>query len=139
MSNNRFEFDGMEEFRAWLRDLPEHLRDDGAVLVESRGDEAFDTIHAKYTAHKHSGNLANHLRQEVESSKFGVSVLIRSTAKHGAIFENGTQIRKTKSGANRGAMPAANIFIPTMQSKRRLLFEDLINLLRSNDLEVSVG
>jgi hypothetical protein len=139
MSNNRFEFDGLDEFKAWLRRLPVHLRDDGAVLVEQRGDEAFDAIHAQYTAHKHSGNLANHLVQEVEVSKFGASVVIKNTAKHAVIFENGTQIRKNKGGANRGAMPAGNIFIPVMQRKRRAMYDDLIELLKSADLEVVVG
>ncbi len=125
-----------DDFLTALRQLPEELRGEGGHMVEARANGAHATIKAEYGAHKHSGNLVDHTSMELTESEFGVIAEVKSTARHSFIFENGTQIRKNNNGANRGAMPAGNIFIPTMQRARRLLTEDLVDLLQRAGLVV---
>lgn len=129
-------FTGRAEFLQALRDLPEHLRAEGGHLVEARANGAHVDIKAGYVNHKHSGNLLDHVTSEPHETAFGVIWEIKSTARHAFIFENGTQIRKTAKGANRGSMPPGHVFIPAMQRARRLLTNDLIGLLERAGLEV---
>lgn len=124
------------DFAAALRNLPDELRSEANHMVEARANGAHATIKADYGAHRDSGNLQDHTSLDIEESQFGTIATLKSTAKHAFIFENGTQIRKNKKGANRGAMPAGNVFIPAMVRARRLLTEDLVDLLQRAGLVV---
>jgi hypothetical protein len=125
-----------DDFLSQLRKLPDELKAEGAHMVEARANGAHATIKGEYGAHKHSGNLMDHTSVEIEESSGGSVAVVKATAKHAFIFENGTQIRKNKKGANRGAMPAGNVFIPAMIRARRLLTEDLVGLLERAGLVV---
>lgn len=139
MSDNRLVWDGMEEFKAALRQLPKELSGEGGDIVVEHAHTAGEDIRAHYEASAVSGNLAKHVKVEVESRAAGASAIVKSTAKHGIIYENGTQIRKTKGGLNRGAMPPAHVFIPTVIRERRAMVEDLKDLMRTKGLEVTGG
>lgn len=125
-----FEIRGRDEFLQALRSLPDEMREEGAQMVEARAREANGTITAEYEAARESGNLVNHQKIEIEHTPAGTIARIKNTAKHAHIYENGTQIRKTKAGANRGSMPPAHVFIPNVIRSRRSLTEDLVGLLQ---------
>lgn len=129
-------FPGRDEFMKALRDLPDDLKSEAGHMVEARANGAHATIKSEYGIHKHSGNLQDHVSMEFQESQFGVIAQVKSSARHSFIFENGTQIRKNTHGANRGSMPAGNVFIPAMQRARRLLTDDLIGLLQRAGLVV---
>lgn len=133
---NRLELDGMDDFRAALRQLPPHLRDDGSEIVQTAAEWAEKEIAAVYREHKESGNLLDHLKLETKENDFGTSAVLKSTAKHAHIFEDGTAVRKTKSGANRGFMPGFNVFVPTVIRKRNWMHDQLIKLLERAGFEV---
>lgn len=137
MSNNRLTYDGMEEFKQALRQLPEEMSQEGGDIVIARAEEAGDDIKTAYEASAVTGDLAKKVRVKVLSRDAGAAAVVESTARHAYIFENGTQIRKTKAGKNLGAMPPANIFVPTVIRKRRAMVDDLKGLMTSKGLEVS--
>lgn len=139
MANNRLEWNGMEEFKAALRELPEELSGEGGDIVVSHAETAGDDVRAHYEAAAVTGNLAKHVRVEVLSRSAGAEAVVKSTAKHAHIYENGTQIRKNKAGKNLGAMPPANVFVPTMIRERKAMVEDLKHLMRTKGLEVTGG
>lgn len=136
----RVRFEGLDELRAALRQLPEELRNDALALVIQTGDEAADTIRAAYEASRVSGNLARGVKTaSIPAGRFGAAVAVRSTAKHAFIFENGTQTRKTQLGANRGAMPPGRVFVPIMIRHRRMLHHLLVDLVQRAGFEVHDG
>ena len=140
MSNNRLTWDGMEAFLAALRQLPSHLGGRGGDIVIARAHEAAEEVRQGYALHEHTGNLEQHVVVSVQHrNRGGAQAIVKSTARHAYIFEIGTQIRKTKSGANRGAMPPGNVFIPTVIRKRRTMVDDLKALMTEAGLEVSGG
>ena len=136
---NRLRFSGMEEFRAALRKLPVALSREGGDIVVARATEAGDEIRDAYERHRDSGNLASHVKVDVQQRPTGASAVVKSTAKHARIFESGTQVRKNAKGQNRGAMPPGNIFIPVVVRKRKEMTEDLTGLLEQSGIEVHGG
>ncbi len=133
----RFRIDGLDDLRAALRDLPDRLAGEAGHLVEANGNAAAVEIRTAYLAHRRSGNLADHVTAERQSTGRGAAlVVIRSAARHAAIFEYGTQARHTDLGANRGSMPAAHAFVPVVQRRRRALMQSLIGLLEREGLAV---
>lgn len=133
---SRFEIKGRDEFLQALRELPEQLRAEGINLVKGRANGAQVNIKTAYLEHKVTGNLAAHVKVDIEESAVGIVANVKSTAKHAFIFEHGTMVRKNKKGANRGSMPAGNIYIPAMVRARRLLTDDLMGLLERAGLVV---
>lgn len=135
----RFEIHGRDEFLKALRELPQHLKAEAGHMIEARANGAHATIRAEYGSHKETGNLLEHTSVEMRESEFGVIAEVKSTARHAFLFENGTQIRQNKAGANRGSMPPGNVFIPTLQRARLLLTNDLVGLLQRAGLAVRRG
>lgn len=70
------------------------------------------------------------------SSRYGAAAAVKNTAKHAHLYENGTQTRQTKIGANRGAAPPGRVFVPIMIRKRRELHGELVALVRRAGFEV---
>lgn len=134
--SNRLVLDGMDDFRAALRLLPPHLRDDGADIVETAANWAEREIGAVYREHAETGNLAEHLKLEVRQNDFGTSATLRSTAKHAHLFEDGSAVRKNKRGANRGFMPGFNVFVPEVIRRRTWMNDQLVRLLERAGFEV---
>lgn len=139
MSDNRFEFDGMEAFKAALRQLPEELSQEGGDIVVARGEAAGSDIRAHYQAAAVTGNLAKGVRVQLVSRTAGAEVVVKSRAPHAFIYEHGTQVRRTANGKNLGSMPPAHVFVPTMIRARREMTDDLIDLMERNGLEVTGG
>ncbi len=129
---------GLDALRAELRRLPEDLKAEGGEIVLRRATAAESRVVAGYEAHRRTGNLASHVSIVVQASgPLGSVVVVKSTARHAALFEIGTQARHTSLGANRGSMPAAHVFVPVMVQERRTMYEELAELLRRHGLAVS--
>lgn len=124
-----FQWHGMAEMLAALRSLPDDLKAEAVHLVEGRANRAVLAIKTGYPVR--SGDLRDSVEWEVvDEGRFGVRARIRNTAPHAWIFDEGTQVRHTDIGANRGAMPAAHVFVPPIIRERRALFmEDFAALL----------
>ena len=137
MANNRFAMDGLAELKAALRNLPKELQAESSAIVYANADKARDELRAEYAKHTRTGNLANHVTVSKRPGQFGAAALVKNTAKHAHLFENGTQARHTDIGANRGAMPAGHVFVPIMIRRRRVMYEVLKELLVKHGLIVS--
>ena len=136
--SNRFEWDGLNELREELRNLPAELAQEASGIVNDAGESAGADIIAGYEAHRRSGNLAKGVRvKTVDAGQFGAGVRVTSTAPHADIFEIGTQARHTRLGANRGSMPPGNIFVPRAIRHRRRMYERLKELVENKGFEVS--
>lgn len=130
-------WNGLEELRAALRNLPKDLAGEASSIVQRAAADAAQEIRAGYQAHRRTGNLAEHVKVEALSvGPFGAGMAVKSTAKHAQIFERGTELRHTSLGANRGAMPPGRVFVPAVIRRRRTMYERLKALLISHGLTV---
>lgn len=102
----RLQWSGLQEFRSALRELPEDLASEAEAIVVAHATEAERTVIAGYPEGP-TGNLKRGVRLQVEGSKVGVRATLRSRAFHAHLFERGSGRRRTRTGANRGSMPAA--------------------------------
>lgn len=137
-SANRLYFPGLEELKAELRRLPEDLTGEAGHIVEGAANGAVVDIKQGYQAHSRSGNLVDHVFvSRFEGGKFSVGYIVKNTAPHAWIFENGTQARHTELGEFRGAMPPGRVFIPAAIRARRKMYDALKAMIARHGLEVS--
>lgn len=136
MSGNRLVFQGLDDFKRQLRQLPEELAGEAGHIVEGSGNAAAVAIRTAYGQHKHSGNLQDHVTVEHQSSGLAAKAVVKSTARHSHLFEHGSQARHTDLGWNRGAMPATPTFIPIVIRFRTRMYEELKGLLQRAGLHV---
>jgi hypothetical protein len=139
MSDNKLTIEGLEELRAALRQLPQELADEAGPIVLTLAQYAADEMDQKYAAHEWTGNLRNGLSVTRDDAyiRFGARAVVKNRAPHAWWAENGTQIRKTSTGANRGAMPPIHVFVPSAIRWRRAMVEQLKGLVRRAGLVVS--
>lgn len=131
-------WDGLEELRAALRQLPEELAGEARHIVEAKANQAAADAKQGYSAHTRSGHLQAGLTvTHYENGKLSAGAIVKNAAKHAFIFEYGTQARHTAIGANRGSMPPGHVFVPPMQRRRREMYEQLKDLLVRKGLLVS--
>jgi hypothetical protein len=130
---------GMEEIKTWLRNLPASLTTQGVHIVEATTNGAEATIKAGYPP----GPLRDGLSSTVTSEGFGVRGEVKNTAFNASWFENGTEARhyfSKQRGVKHltGKMPAANLFIPTMERARRRMYDvDFRDLMTREGLVVT--
>lgn len=133
-------FQGLEELKSDLRNLPADLRDDARTIVEEAAEGAKTAIQTAYRARGGTGNLARGVvTKKRKAGEYAVRASVESTAAHAFIFENGTQTRKTTLGANRGAMPPGRVFVPIAMRRRRQMNDDLIDMIKRAGFEVRGG
>lgn len=137
MSNNRFVWTGLEDFKRALRALPTDLAGEASRVIEARANGAAVDVRSGYGRHRRSGRLQDSVTATVERTGLNVSAVVRSGARHAHLFEYGTQTRQTAIGANRGAMPAEPVFVPVMIRTRRRLYDELIGILERAGLRVT--
>jgi len=129
-------WDGLDEFKADLEKLPEGLTTDSDPIVSSAANGAAADIRAGYPTR--TGNLKkNVFVSRLDKGKDFRGYIVKNTAPHAFIFENGTQARHTAIGANRGAMPPGHVFVPAVIRRRRQMYEQLKALLVRYGLVVS--
>lgn len=138
MSNNRLVFEGLEELKRELRQLPSELTAEASNIVNGAANGAAAQVKANYA--RVSGDLVEGVDVVEANGQFSAGAVVRSKSKHAWMYENGTQVRHTSRGANRGAMPPAppgRAFIPVVIRKRRQMFESLKALLVRKGLLVT--
>lgn len=142
MSQNRFYFDGLEQLRAELRQLPAALAGEAGHLVQGEANAAAVAIRTIYGAHRVTGNLQEGVEVEASTAgQFGVVYVVRSKAPHAWLFDNGSQARHWAEGKSTGAMwgktPPTHAFVRTMIAGRRRMYDLLGALLARVGLRVS--
>jgi Bacteriophage HK97-gp10, putative tail-component len=137
---NSVRWDGLEEFRRALRNLPDALAGEAVREAESSANAATFEIRSAYGAHRYTGRLQASVGVEEQQVPFGFRFVVRARAKHAHLFEFGTQARHyfTVRGVRKlvGAMPPARIFIPTMIKHRRQLYGRLVAMMQRHGLLV---
>lgn len=136
----KLEMQGLAELRTALRNLPEDLAREGDVIVLAHAEDAARQIQTAYPEGP-TGNLKRGVVVERNRSKFYTQGLVKSRAKHAWIFENGTDVRRTSKGANRGRMPQADEtkrFIPKVVRLRARMVKQLVELVRRAGFQVNV-
>jgi hypothetical protein len=125
---NEVRWDGLEEYRELLRALPEALAQETAHLVEAAANGAALDIRRAYPVR--TGKLRDRVTvTRLNKGKYGTGLIVKNTAPHAWLFENGTQARHTALGANRGSMPPGHVFIPLAIKARRRLYGQVKDLL----------
>lgn len=132
---SQFRIDGLDDLKAALRRLPHELTAEASEIVIANAQKAKADIIAAYP--RRTGNLKNHVSVTTVSSTYSTGAIVKNTAKHAWLFENGTQARHTDIGANRGSMPAGHVFVPIVIRQRRVMYERLRALLVEHGLSVS--
>ncbi len=133
MSNNRLKFDGLEELKKQLRELPFEMRGEAENEVEAKANQAALEIGSKYT-----GKLGDDVVVEkVESaSRLFAGRLVINKNPLAMIYEIGTQVRHTNLGYNRGRMPPGHVFVPAMIKHRKEMYDALREVMRRHGLKV---
>jgi hypothetical protein len=133
---NRFRWTGLDELREELRNLPQDLTAEASDIVNQSAEGAAEFIRAAYP--ERTGNLKRGVVVvHQEAGKWGAAKIVKNTAKHAYIFENGSQARHNAIGANRGAMPPGNVFVPRIVRARQQMYRTLAAMLETHGLKVS--
>lgn len=139
MSANRLEFDGLDDLRSALRQLPADMASQGASIVETTAARVGADVVRNYPSR--TGTLQRRVRVDHGvSARSGVSAIVRSAAPHASLYEFGTEARRTGAGANRGRMPVgpeSSRLIPQAIRARRRMTDELTALVRAAGFEVS--
>jgi Bacteriophage HK97-gp10, putative tail-component len=129
------QWDGLDELRAALLNLPADLTADASVIVEETADAAAADIRAAYPARE--GDLKDGVEvTKIRTAEFATAAFVVNTVKYASWFEAGTQVRHY-GAASRGAMPARPTFIPRVIRHRRVMYGRLAEMLRQHGLLVS--
>lgn len=140
MANNRLVFDGLEQLKADLRRLPDELKAEASQIVEGAANDASAEIKSGY--HVRTGNLRDHIYvTHQDAGRFSAGAIVKNTAKHAWLYDNGSQARHRASGASTGTMwghtPPTHLFVKTVIKFRRRMYAQLKDLLTRKGLTVS--
>lgn len=132
----RLVIDGLDDLRRALQRLPDDLTDEASRIVTDAAELAKAAIVQGYPIR--SGSLRNHVTlSHFSGGRYSAGALVKNTAPHAWIFENGTQARHTAIGADRGAMPPGHVFIPAAVRHRRGMYAQLRAMLERHGLQVT--
>ena len=130
--------DGLTELAHDLTRLPETLGEAAAPRVATAADDAEATIRANYPVR--SGELRKGLQQRIRSDGAAhPRVVLVNDAPHALVYEYGSELRHTATGASRGRMPAAHNFVPVVVREKRDMVEDVVDLVEREGLTVRGG
>jgi hypothetical protein len=152
----QIQWEGLDELRTALRNLPEDLATQAAVVVSAVAmQDAQETkidypirqtgTHPGYrrkTTYFPPGNLRKGVTVSDKSTRFTARFVVRSGAPHAWLFEHGTEgrQRRNKQGANRGAMPAApeseKMIVKAIRSRQRMKAQ-LIEIVKAAGFEIT--
>lgn len=136
MSRNRIVFDVLEELKKSLRELPQEMHGEAEHIVDGESNGAALEIRSKYG--QVSGKLVQGVVVErVERTRFFAGRRVVNKSPLAQVYENGTQVRHTELGYNRGRMPAAHVFVPVMIRRRKAMYEKLRDMMRRKGLKVT--
>lgn len=126
--------EGFEALRHALVTMPQEIRAEAMEIVRDETEGAAVEISQAYA--RRSGTLAARVKTSYPASGAMVGVAL-STAPHSHLYEFGTRQRKTKSGANRGAMPANAVTPQIAKRRRERMARRLIEMVKRFGFEVS--
>jgi len=132
----RVTFAGLEELGADLRNLTPALAAHARAIVENAAEEAKSSIFQAYP--RRTGNLRRGVTVTHKSTKLRAVSVVTNRAPHAWIYENGTQARHTKIGANRGSMPPGHVFWPIYYRRKRKMLQELADMARAAGFDVVV-
>lgn len=136
MANNRIVWSGLEELKQQFRSMPAELTNEASGIVDRAGEYAKSSVIQGYP--RRTGDLRNHVTlTHFENGKFGAGSILKNTAKHAWLFENGSQARHNDLGANRGAMPPGHVFVPAVIRWRKWMYGQLKDMLVRSGLTVT--
>lgn len=136
-------WEGLDTLYAALRKLPTELRDDAAAIIENAADRAYTAIYQEYGIK--SGDLRSHLSIDPPSrTLYGASVLLKNTAHHAWLWDNGTEARHyTTSGGKRhatgqmwGKSAPPHTFVKHASKSRLLMYQELSDMITKHGLGV---
>ncbi len=135
---NRVVFEGLDQFRADLRRLPEELAIEAGDAVVAAAEQTASRLQSNLP--RRSGRLIRGVKTTVErDQKFAARAIVRSTAHHAWWYEHGTGHRRTSKGASRGRMTQAGpnqSLIVLAQAARRVMFSKLLAIIERAGFEV---
>lgn len=136
MSRNRIAYTGLEELKKSLRQLPDELHGEAEKIIEGESNAAALQVRQKYGLV--SGKLVQGvIVEKVERTRFFAGRRVVSKSPLAFLYENGTQVRHTELGYNRGRMPPAHVFVPAMIRARKLMYEKLRDMMKRKGLKVT--
>jgi hypothetical protein len=127
---------GLDELRRMLTNASTELTEQARAIVRETTEGAASEMAHRYPAR--TGKLRRRVKTVYPASAALVGIAL-SDAGYSSFYEYGTRRRRTRSGANRGEMPAASpgVVVPIAQRWRARMFERLRALVRSHGFEVS--
>lgn len=131
----KFVLDGVAEMRIALRKLPYDLTDDTQEMIEHHAQRAVSRLSGAYP-HR-TGDLGTGIEVRTRPRQLVAGALVVNPDPHAHLFEHGTQARHNRIGANRGAMPAGNVFVPIIMDERRQLYAEIVDLLGTVGITVT--
>ena len=149
MSRAGVTIDGLAGYRRALAAMPDEMTARAHDLVQRAARDAYDEIKKAYPLWEGpptylEGRLVTpeHLRDGLEiaeapSWRYRTATLLLQNSMLAYVYENGTAVRRTKSGALRGSGPPGHVFIPRVIRHRRLLERNLKAMLVAEGLVVT--
>lgn len=127
-------WEGLEELKAALRQLPAELAGEASHIVEGTANGAIVDMRAEYPP----GELRDKLYQSTLSTgPFGVGIEIRNASGWSWHWDHGTQMRHWINGKNTGQLRPHHTFGRVMAQSRRRMYGQLQQLLERHGLRVS--
>jgi hypothetical protein len=122
MAKSLVVWEGLDEYYAELRNMPKACTGEAQRMAEATVNAVTHEIRAAYPAR--TGKTLRDKTTVVPlkvKGEFVAGAMVRNSSKLATVFENGTQARHTKLGANRGSMPPGHVFVPRIVKARRAL------------------
>jgi hypothetical protein len=135
-------WEGLDEFRAALRQLPAELTAEASHIVQGTANAAIVDMRAEYP----EGELRDKLFQSgVDRGTYGTGILIKNASGWAWHWDHGTKLRHTHGGARQGHGTGAewgggappHTFGRIMAQQRRLMYEQLKAMMESHGLTVT--
>jgi hypothetical protein len=131
-------WDGLDELRAALRNLPADLTAEASHIVEGTANSAEVDMRAEYPA----GELRDKLSQAVMSlGPLGTGIRLKNASGWAWLWDHGSKLRHTTkgkpTGAEWGKTAPPHTFGRVMAQSRRRMYEQLMSMLVSYGLVVS--
>lgn len=140
MSSNRLIFDGMDELKRQLRQMPKDLTGEASEIVVKSANDAAEELRANYP--DVTGNLRKGVKVSTEAvGQFGAGAVVKNTSPHAWLYDRGSQARHWVSGKSTGKMwgktHPRHLFVRTAIKHRRKMYSKLKALLVSKGLIVT--
>lgn len=131
MATNGIVFDGLDELRKFYVEVPELVTAKGEEIVRAAAQETARRATNAYPSEgENTGNLKNGVKvTQPNTVGHAPRAKVSNKAPHAHLYEEGTAVRATKSGANRGSMPARPVIRRIAPQVRRDMEQKLIAMI----------